>query len=231
MVEKVGKLSETNAQAAKKLRESLQTNLTTLRNENSEKLELMRQTVDEKLQDTLEKRLGESFKLVSDRLEQVHKGLGEMQSLATGVGDLKRVLTNVKVRGTWGETQLSNLLAQVFSPEQYYVNRATRPGSNERVEFAIRLPGSDRDRAGEHSVRRCDRSSVDHQGRAGDVARLGRGEEHRHARNLLSLAEAADGKMIGALFESFLAPGRAHHFRVDRPGRDRVGRDAVIGKL
>ena len=141
MVEKVAKLSETNAQAAEKLRESLQENLTTLRKENSEKLELMRQTVDEKLQDTLEKRLGESFKLVSDRLEQVHKGLGEMQSLATGVGDLKRVLTNVKVRGTWGETQLSNLLAQVFSPEQYYVNKATRPGSNERVEFAIRLPG------------------------------------------------------------------------------------------
>jgi DNA recombination protein RmuC len=141
MVQKIEKLSETNDQAAEKLRESLQVNLTTLRNENSEKLELMRQTVDEKLQDTLEKRLGESFKLVSDRLEAVHKGLGEMQSLATGVGDLKRVLSNVKIRGTWGETQLSNLLAQVFSPEQYHVNKATRPGSNERVEFAIRLPG------------------------------------------------------------------------------------------
>ncbi|HEY2444806.1 MAG TPA: DNA recombination protein RmuC [Rhizomicrobium sp.] len=141
MVQKVDRLSETNVQASEKLQESLQNNLNTLRSENSEKLELMRQTVDEKLQGTLEKRLGESFKQVSERLEEVHKGLGEMQSLATGVGDLKRVLTNVKVRGTWGETQISNLLAQVFSPEQYYVNHATRPGSAERVEFAIRFPG------------------------------------------------------------------------------------------
>ncbi len=123
-------LSETNSQA-----------LDRLRNENTEKLEQMRVTVDEKLQGTLEKRLGESFKQVSDRLEAVHKGLGEMQTLATGVGDLKKVLTNVKVRGTWGETQLANLLAQVFSPEQYHTNHATRPGSAERVEFAIRLPG------------------------------------------------------------------------------------------
>lgn len=141
MSQKIAALTETNSQAAEKLRLSLQEHLNTLRTENSDKLELMRQTVDEKLQGTLEKRLGESFKIVSERLEQVHKGLGEMQSLATGVGDLKRVLTNVKVRGTWGETQLSNLLAQVFSPEQYFVNVATRPGSSERVEFAIRLPG------------------------------------------------------------------------------------------
>jgi DNA recombination protein RmuC len=105
----------------------------------------MRQTVDEKLQGTLEKRLGESFKIVSERLEEVHKGLGEMQTLATGVGDLKRVLTNVKVRGVWAENQLSNLLAQVFSPEQYFTNHSTRPGSSERVEFAIRFPGRDPD--------------------------------------------------------------------------------------
>lgn len=130
MVGKIDRLSETNSQA-----------LDRLRNENTEKLEQMRVTVDEKLQGTLEKRLGESFKQVSDRLEAVHKGLGEMQTLATGVGDLKKVLTNVKVRGTWGETQLANLLAQVFSPEQYHTNHATRPGSAERVEFAIRLPG------------------------------------------------------------------------------------------
>jgi DNA recombination protein RmuC len=141
MVGKVDRLSETNAQALDKLRESLQENLTTLRTENSEKLEQMRRTVDEQLQGTLEKRLGESFKQVSERLEEVHRGLGEMQTLAVGVGDLKKVLTNVKVRGTWGETQLSNLLAQVFSPEQYLVNAITRPGSSERVEFAIRLPG------------------------------------------------------------------------------------------
>src|ERR1019366_7232587 len=97
--------------------------------------------VDEKLQTTLEARLGESFKLVSERLEQVHKGLGEMQSLASGVGDLKRVLTNVKTRGTLGEIQLGNLLEQILTAEQYGRNIATRPGSDERVEFAIRLPG------------------------------------------------------------------------------------------
>lgn len=136
-----GEIVTTLERVAQELRETLQRNLDTLRNENTEKLEAMRRTVDEQLQGTLEKRLSESFKLVSERLEQVHQGLGEMQTLATGVGDLKRVLTNVKVRGTWGETQLANLLAQVFSPEQYYTNCATKPGSSERVEFAIRLPG------------------------------------------------------------------------------------------
>jgi DNA recombination protein RmuC len=103
----------------------------------------MRRTVDEKLHATLEQRLGESFKLVSDRLEQVHRGLGEMQTLAAGVGDLKRVLTNVKTRGTWGEVQLSALLEQLLTADQFAANVATRPGSNERVDFAIRLPGKD----------------------------------------------------------------------------------------
>jgi len=112
-----------------------------LRGENTQKLEQMRQTVDEKLQGTLEKRLGESFKLVSDRLEQVHKGLGEMQSLASGVGDLKRVLTNVKTRGTWGEVQLGNLLEQIFRADQYVREANCKKGSLERVDFAIRLPG------------------------------------------------------------------------------------------
>ncbi|KAG0085813.1 hypothetical protein BGZ92_008691, partial [Podila epicladia] len=101
----------------------------------------MRRTVDEKLHATLEQRLGESFQLVSERLEQVHRGLGEMHNLAAGVGDLKRVLTNVKTRGTWGEVQLGALLEQLLTPEQYAVNIATVPGSSERVEFAIRLPG------------------------------------------------------------------------------------------
>ena len=113
------------------------------------RLEQVRMTVDEKLQGTLEARLGESFKLVSDRLEQVHKGLGEMQTLASGVGDLKRVLTNVKTRGTWGEVQLGNLLEQTLTAEQYARNVATRPGSRERVEYAIRLPGQD----GAHGLR------------------------------------------------------------------------------
>ena len=104
------------------------------------RLEQVRQTVDEKLQGTLEARLGASFKLVSDRLEQVHKGLGEMQTLASGVGDLKRVLTNVKTRGTWGEVQLGALLEQMLTPDQYAKNVATT-GTSERVEFAIKLPG------------------------------------------------------------------------------------------
>lgn len=112
-----------------------------LRGENTQKLEQMRQTVDEKLQGTLEKRLGESFKLVSDRLEQVHKGLGEMQSLAGGVGDLKRVLTNVKTRGTWGEVQLGNLLEQMLRADQYVREANCKKGSLDRVDFAIRLPG------------------------------------------------------------------------------------------
>lgn len=110
---------------------------------NERKLEQMRQTVDEKLQSTLETRLSESFRQVSERLEQVHKGLGEMQSLATGVGDLKRVLTNVKTRGLWGEVQLGALLEELMTPEQYEKNVATR-GTAERVEFAIRLPGREK---------------------------------------------------------------------------------------
>jgi len=117
--------------------------LETMRSSNEAKLELIRGTVDEKLQTTLEKRLGESFKLVSAQLESVQKGLGEMQTLATGVGDLKRVLTNVKSRGSWGETQLSMLLEQILHPTQYKLNVAVVPNSNERVEFAICLPGSD----------------------------------------------------------------------------------------
>lgn len=108
-----------------------------------EKLEKMRETVDEKLQSTLEKRLGESFKLVSDRLEIVHKGLGEMQSLAMGVGDLKKVLSNVKTRGTLGEIQLSRILDQILTKDQYDINVVTKHGSRDNVEFAIRLPGKD----------------------------------------------------------------------------------------
>lgn len=114
--------------------------LQSLQHDNAARLEQMRQTVDEKLQSTLETRLGESFRLVSERLEQVHKGLGEMQNLASGVGDLKRVLTNVTTRGAWGEVQLENLLAQILAPEQYDRDVSTT-GTSERVEFAIKLPG------------------------------------------------------------------------------------------
>jgi len=125
------------------LRVSVGEQLDKVRQENAVKLEEMRRTVDEKLHETLEKRLGESFKQVSDRLEQVHKGLGEMQALAVGVGDLKKVLTNVKTRGSWGEVQLGALLEQLLTADQYAVQVRLRPRSTETVDFAIRLPGHD----------------------------------------------------------------------------------------
>lgn len=137
------RLTESNDQRLEVMRTLLDERLRMVQDDNACKLEQIRQTVDEKLQGTLEKRLSESFSLVSERLEQVYKGLGEMQTLAAGVGDLKRVLTNVKTRGTWGEVQLAALLEQVLTVEQYACNVAIRPGSNERVEFAIRLPGRD----------------------------------------------------------------------------------------
>jgi len=137
----LGRLTETNEQKLDKLRETVEARLKSIQEDNSKKLEQMRQTVDEKLHETLEKRLGESFKLVSDRLEKVHTGLGEMQSLAAGVGDLKKVLTNVKTRGTCGEVQLGALLEQMLVKEQYGTNVQVKQGSSQRVEFAIKLPG------------------------------------------------------------------------------------------
>ncbi len=135
------RLTSANEDRMEQVRASVDSRLKELREDNGKRLEEMRRTVDEKLEATLDKRLGASFKLVSDRLEQVHKGLGEMQNLATGVGDLKRVLTNVKARGTWGEIQLERLLEQVLTPAQYEKNVATKPRSAERVEFCIKLPG------------------------------------------------------------------------------------------
>lgn len=136
-------LTQTNEYKLDKMRETIEEKLKQLQEDNSRKLDQMRSTVDEKLNATLEQRLGESFKLVSERLEMVHKGLGEMQTLATGVGDLKRVLTNVKTRGTWGEIQLGNILEQILTSEQYSKNVATKKDSSERVEFAVKLPGRD----------------------------------------------------------------------------------------
>ena len=138
-------LTADNEKRLGEVRTTLETKLTAIQQDNAAKLEQMRATVDEKLQSTLETRLGESFKLVSERLEAVQRGLGEMQSLASGVGDLKRVLSNVKTRGILGEMQLAALLDQMLTPEQYAANVATVPGSDERVEFAVRLPGGDRD--------------------------------------------------------------------------------------
>ncbi len=137
----LGTGSEATERRMEALRKTVEERLTTLQADNAAKLDQMRATVDQRLQTTLETRLGESFRAVSERLEQVHRGLGEMQALANGVGDLKKVLTNVKTRGTWGEVQLGSLLEQVLAPGQYEANVATRPGSAERVEFAIKMPG------------------------------------------------------------------------------------------
>ncbi len=134
-------IGDANQGALDRIRDTFDGRVKALQEGNEKKLEEMRKTVDEKLHHTLERRLGESFKLVSDRLEAVHKGLGEMQGLATGVGDLKRVLSNVKVRGTWAEVQLGGILEQILSPEQWARNVCVKEGSLERVEYAIRLPG------------------------------------------------------------------------------------------
>ncbi|HVQ43519.1 MAG TPA: DNA recombination protein RmuC [Candidatus Saccharimonadia bacterium] len=133
-------MTQSNEAKLERVRSVVENRLQLMQKDNNEKLEVMRATVDEKLHATLERRLGESFKMVSERLESVHKGLGEMQTLAAGVGDLKKVLTNVKTRGTWGEVQLGNLLEQIMTPSQYEKNVAVKKRSAERVEYAIKLP-------------------------------------------------------------------------------------------
>lgn len=138
--------TDSNKQATENIKDvekTIEKNLKSIREDNTTQLNEMRKTVDEKLQTTLEKRLGESFKQVSDRLEQVHKGLGEMQNIATGVGDLKKVLSNVKTRGVLGEYQLENILEQILTPDQYAKNVATKKGSQANVEFALKLPGKE----------------------------------------------------------------------------------------
>lgn len=141
LYQKISHLSHRNDDRLLEIRETLEKKLQDIEINNTKKLDEMRRTVDEKLHDSLERRLGESFRMVSERLEQVHRGLGEMQNLAIGVGDLKRVLTNVKTRGIWGEVQLAVLLEQALTEEQYQRNVAISPDTNERVDFAIRLPG------------------------------------------------------------------------------------------
>jgi len=139
--ERLAHLTASNERSLEAVRATVEQRLDAVRSDNAKSLEQMRSTVDEKLHATLEQRLGQSFKIVSDRLELVHRGLGEMKSLAAGVGDLKKVLTNVKSRGGWGEVQLGTLLAEMLVPSQYAQNVATRPGSKERVEYAVKLPG------------------------------------------------------------------------------------------
>jgi DNA recombination protein RmuC len=145
LTQQLQQITDGNALRMREVRDTLDVQLAQLQKTNAAKLDEMRQTVDEKLQSTLQTRLGESFKQVADRLEQVHKGLGEMQTLAQGVGDLKHLLTNVKTRGIFGEAQLGALLEQIFSPEQYAVQVATIPGSKNVVDYAVRLPGKSDD--------------------------------------------------------------------------------------
>ena len=142
--QRITALKESNEERLDKLREEVKQQIQSLQDSNEKRLEQMRVTVDEKLQSTLEKRLGESFKLVSDRLESVQRGLGDMQKLAAGVGDLKRMLTNVKTRGTWGEFQVGDILEQILSPEQFAKNVRPVPNNNEVVEYAVCLPGKDK---------------------------------------------------------------------------------------
>jgi len=141
MDERIMELNRRTEARLELMKGSMEKSLTSIQEDNSKKLEQMRQTVDEKLQNTLNERLNQSFAQVSERLEQVYKGLGEMQNLATGVGDLKKILSNVKTRGILGEIQLEAILEQILSPEQYEKNVITNPDSNDRVEFAVRLPG------------------------------------------------------------------------------------------
>lgn len=145
--DQLANMSKLNEEKNEAMRETVEKKLSELQKNNEDKLEAIRKTVDEQLHTALEKRLGEAFKSVSERLEQVHKGLGEMKILTDGVGDLKKVLSNVKVRGTWGEMQLHSLLEQVLTEDQYSKNVATKPNSTERVEFAISLPGAGKGQA------------------------------------------------------------------------------------
>ena len=150
--QQLARLTQSNEQRFEQLRQSVEARLGAIQSDNAVRLEEMRKTVDEKLHATLEQRLGDSFRLVSERLELVHKGLGEMQTLAAGVGDLKKVLTNVKTRGAWGEVQLEALLDQILTSDQFAKNVATRPGRSERVEFAIRLPGQGEEASAQRPV-------------------------------------------------------------------------------
>jgi DNA recombination protein RmuC len=146
VIQQLAAMNQSSQQLAEQLRTTLNERLAAIQADNAARLEEMRKTVDEKLHATLEQRLGQSFQLVSERLERVHQGLGEMQTLAAGVGDLKRVLTNVRTRGIWGEVQLLAIIDQILTPEQFATNVATRPHTTERVEVAIKLPGGKENR-------------------------------------------------------------------------------------
>lgn len=205
----VGALAESNDRRLDALRGAVETKLQGIRDDNGRQLEKMRQTVDERLQGALERRLGESFRLVSERLEQVHQGLGEMQTLAHGVGDLKKVLSNVKVRGNWGEVQLGNLLEQVLSADQYATNVATRDGSAERVEFAVKLPG----RGGDDTVW----LPIDAKFPQEDYQRLLDAQERADVEGVETAARALDTRIRGCardICDKYLDPPHTTDFAI-----------------
>jgi DNA recombination protein RmuC len=185
-------LMHSNETSMEHVRSAVDMRLQTIQTSNEDKLDRMRETVDEKLQSTLEKRLGESFNQVSKRLEEVHRGLGEMQQLATGVDDLKRVLTNVKSRGTWGEVQLGALLEEILAPDQYSTNVQPKPGSHHLVEYAVRLPGND------NEPNSCVWLPIDSTFPLEDYERL------------IEAAEAADKDEVDKVVATFLAAVERH---------------------
>jgi DNA recombination protein RmuC len=204
----LARLTEASEARGEALRQAVEQRLTQLQADNGARLEEMRRTVDERLQGTLERRLGESFKLVSERLEAVQRGLGEMQTLAAGVGDLKKVLANVKVRGTWGEVQLGALLAQILSPEQYAVNVAPRPGSAERVEFCVRLPG--RDEGGEEVL-----LPIDAKFPLEDWQRLVEASERADAPGVEAAGKALEQRLLGCardIHDKYVCPPHTTDF-------------------
>jgi len=209
--EQLKTLTQMNEGRLEKLRETVELRLKLLQEDNAAKLELMRSTVDEKLHATLEKRLGDSFRLVSERLELVHKGLGEMQGLAAGVGDLKKVLSNVKSRGTFGEIQLGALLEQVLTPEQYAANVTTRPGSSERVEFAIRLPGREQGDGGEVWL------PIDAKFPQEDYLRLQEAQEHGNTEGVTEAGRQLERQvrlMAATVRDKYLEPPHTTDFAV-----------------
>ena len=196
MTTQIKELTESSQGGMRQVRDLLDIRVKELQEGNERKLDEMRKTVDEKLHDTLEKRLGDSFKLVSDRLEAVHKGLGEMQTLATGVGDLKRVLTNVKVRGTWAEVQLGAILEQVLAPGQFGKNVRPVAESAETVEYAVRLPGSQDDPAGGVWLPIDSKFPQEDYLRLQDAAERADADATRHAIEALARTVKAAAKMI-----------------------------------
>ena len=209
--QRLAQVGESSEKRLDGLRATVDERLAKLQEDNGKRLDEMRQTVDEKLQGTLEKRLGESFKLVSDQLESVARGLGEMRSLASGVGDLKKVLTNVKVRGTWGEVQLGNLLEQMLSPEQYVVNAATKRDGGERVEFAVRLPGPD-DVRGEEVL-----LPIDAKFPMEDYQRLVEASVRGDAEGLEAASKALEARIRGCaedIHDKYLCPPRTTDFGI-----------------